>query len=84
MANLCKRYDVMCLSDEVYEWLVYSGSEHIKIGKHNVNRRLNIFAVRSKEHIFFYIFAQPPFLVCGRELSQLGVQERRFMPLDGK
>ena len=36
VADLCKRYDVMCLSDEVYEWLVYSGSEHIKIGKYTV------------------------------------------------
>ena len=32
VADLCKRYDVMCLSDEVYEWLVYAGSEHVKIG----------------------------------------------------
>ena len=28
----------MCLSDEVYEWLVYSGSEHVKIGKYSVNK----------------------------------------------
>ena len=38
VADLCKRYDVLCLSDEVYEWLVYSGSEHVKIGKCSVNR----------------------------------------------
>ena len=63
VADLCKRYDVMCLSDEVYEWLVYSGSEHIKIGKHNVNRRLNIFAVRSKEHIFTFLLSLPSWYV---------------------
>ena len=32
IANLCKKHDVLCISDEVYEWLVYPGSEHIKIG----------------------------------------------------
>ena len=32
VADLCKKYDVLCVSDEVYEWLVYSGSEHIRIG----------------------------------------------------
>ena len=33
IADLCKRYDVMCVSDEVYEWLVYSGNKHLKIGE---------------------------------------------------
>ena len=30
----------MCLSDEVYEWLVYSGSKHVKIGKYQNKRSL--------------------------------------------
>ena len=36
VADLCRRYDVMCVSDEVYEWLVYSGHEHVRIGMLNV------------------------------------------------
>ncbi|XP_065650326.1 LOW QUALITY PROTEIN: kynurenine--oxoglutarate transaminase 3 [Hydra vulgaris] len=30
LGNLCKRYNVLYISDEVYEWLVYDGSEHIR------------------------------------------------------
>ncbi|KAG8141957.1 putative Kynurenine--oxoglutarate transaminase 1 protein, partial [Naja naja] len=33
IAELCVRHDVVCLSDEVYEWLVYDGNEHVKIGR---------------------------------------------------
>ena len=33
IADLCKKHDVLCVSDEVYEWLIYAG-EHIRIGKH--------------------------------------------------
>uniref|UniRef100_A0A1A9WRS4 Aminotransferase class I/classII large domain-containing protein n=1 Tax=Glossina brevipalpis TaxID=37001 RepID=A0A1A9WRS4_9MUSC len=31
IANLCKQWNVLCLSDEVYEWMVYDGNEHIRI-----------------------------------------------------
>ncbi|KAM4022558.1 kynurenine--oxoglutarate transaminase 3 isoform 2-T2 [Anomaloglossus baeobatrachus] len=31
IAELCIKHDVLCISDEVYEWLVYSGSKHTKI-----------------------------------------------------
>ncbi|XP_067845995.1 kynurenine--oxoglutarate transaminase 3-like isoform X2 [Heptranchias perlo] len=31
IADLCIKHDVLCISDEVYEWLVYSGHKHIKI-----------------------------------------------------
>lgn len=31
IAALCKKWDVLCVADEVYEWLVYPGSEHIRI-----------------------------------------------------
>ena len=33
IADLCIKYNVLCISDEVYEWLVYDGAEHIRIGK---------------------------------------------------
>lgn len=36
IADLCKKYNVLCLSDEVYEWIVYDNKEHIRICKqHN-------------------------------------------------
>lgn len=33
IAELCVRHDVLCFSDEVYEWLVYDGNKHIRMGK---------------------------------------------------
>lgn len=33
IADLCKKYNVICISDEVYEWLVYGGEHHIRIGE---------------------------------------------------
>lgn len=33
IATLCKKYNVMCVSDEVYEWLVYKPAKHVRIGK---------------------------------------------------
>ncbi|KAG7488155.1 hypothetical protein MATL_G00032430 [Megalops atlanticus] len=31
IADLCNKHDTLCFSDEVYEWLIYKGHEHIKI-----------------------------------------------------
>ncbi|XP_067931396.1 kynurenine--oxoglutarate transaminase 3-like [Watersipora subatra] len=31
LATLCIKHDVICISDEVYEWLVYPGAEHVRI-----------------------------------------------------
>lgn len=31
IAELCRRWNVLCVSDEVYEWLVYDGVEHVRI-----------------------------------------------------
>nr|XP_032835440.1 kynurenine--oxoglutarate transaminase 3-like isoform X2 [Petromyzon marinus] len=31
IADLCVHHDVLCISDEVYEWLVYSGHTHTRI-----------------------------------------------------
>ncbi|KAG9483178.1 kynurenine--oxoglutarate transaminase 3 isoform X2 [Eleutherodactylus coqui] len=31
IADLCIKHDTLCISDEVYEWLVYPGSKHVKI-----------------------------------------------------
>lgn len=32
IADLCIKHDTLCFSDEVYEWLIYRGHRHIKIG----------------------------------------------------
>ncbi|XP_040260869.1 kynurenine--oxoglutarate transaminase 1 isoform X2 [Bufo bufo] len=31
IANICVKYDLLCVSDEVYEWLVYDGNQHVRI-----------------------------------------------------
>ncbi|KAK9702742.1 Aminotransferase class I and II [Popillia japonica] len=31
IADLCKKWNVLCISDEVYEWIVYKPYEHIRI-----------------------------------------------------
>ncbi|XP_037554237.1 kynurenine--oxoglutarate transaminase 3 [Nematolebias whitei] len=31
IAELCIKHDTLCFSDEVYEWLVYKGQEHVKM-----------------------------------------------------
>ena len=32
VADLCKKHDVICVSDEVYEWMVYEdGCEHVRM-----------------------------------------------------
>lgn len=32
IANLCKKWNVICISDEVYEWMVYKPKCHIRMG----------------------------------------------------
>lgn len=32
IANLAKKHNVLVISDEVYEWLVYKPTKHIRIG----------------------------------------------------
>ncbi|PSN34235.1 Kynurenine--oxoglutarate transaminase 3 [Blattella germanica] len=34
IADLCKKWNVLCIADEVYEWLVYKPYKHIRIGSH--------------------------------------------------
>lgn len=36
VASLCQQHDVLCISDEVYQWLVYDGCQHISIGEPRV------------------------------------------------
>lgn len=31
IASLCQQHDVICISDEVYQWLVFDGHQHVSI-----------------------------------------------------
>lgn len=31
--SLCQQHDVICIADEVYQWLVYDGYQHVSIGE---------------------------------------------------
>ncbi|KAH7971043.1 hypothetical protein HPB49_018365 [Dermacentor silvarum] len=31
IAHLCRKHDVICLMDEVYEWIIYEGAKHIRM-----------------------------------------------------
>lgn len=33
VADLCIKWDVLCISDEVYEWMVYQPNKHERIGE---------------------------------------------------
>lgn len=33
IGDLCIKWDVMCIMDEVYEWLVYEPYRHFRMGK---------------------------------------------------
>lgn len=33
IADMCIKHDVLCIADEVYEWLTYDGAKHVKIGE---------------------------------------------------
>ncbi len=32
IADLCKKHDVIVIADEVYEWMIYKGHKHHRIG----------------------------------------------------
>ena len=36
IADLCKKFNVLCISDEVYEWMVYEPHEHIRMGMYYI------------------------------------------------
>ena len=50
VANLCKKHDVIVIADEVYEWMIFKGHKHIKIGECRsclpLIKLLNIFTRR--------------------------------------
>ncbi|KAK0141312.1 Kynurenine--oxoglutarate transaminase 1 [Merluccius polli] len=51
IADLCIQHNVVCISDEVYEWLTYDGAKHVKIGLIQLANR----QIRSKGHNLMYV-----------------------------
>jgi aspartate/methionine/tyrosine aminotransferase len=65
IADLCKKWNVLCIADEVYEWLVYKPYKHIRIGKlllghvsvlGNYNFTVFVEKVDKNEHFVFISF----------------------------
>lgn len=83
IADLCIKHDIICISDEVYEWLTYDGTKHVKIGKSRPVQVMQIFLWTFKVTYLFF-FWQPVCQVCGNALSPLGVQARLSVPPDGR
>jgi kynurenine---oxoglutarate transaminase / cysteine-S-conjugate beta-lyase / glutamine---phenylpyruvate transaminase len=50
IANLCKKHNVLVISDEVYEWMVYAPNKHIRMGN------LRIFYHLDLVLIYFLLF----------------------------
>lgn len=46
VADLCKKYDVLCISDEVYEHMVYDGNKHLRMANlpDMLERTISIFS----------------------------------------
>lgn len=42
IADLCIKHDLLCFSDEVYEWLTYDGAKHVKIGKKDTDKSADV------------------------------------------
>ena len=52
IAGLCREHDVIVVSDEVYEWLVYPPQQHIRIGQYMLLCTRCI-------HIYIYVYLHP-------------------------
>lgn len=65
IADLCKKHDVVCVADEVYEWMTYDNSKHIKIGKTSCPLIPPCYGVRA------FVFPRAMLVV---------VTARRFLP----
>ncbi|KAH0615420.1 hypothetical protein JD844_004627, partial [Phrynosoma platyrhinos] len=72
IANLCVKHDVLCFSDEVYEWLVYDGNEHIRI-----------VSIHLKGFLSFYHLNFQEAVACGleKELERFGKPDSYFVQL---
>ena len=75
IADLAKKWDVLVISDEVYEWLVYEPYKHIRIGMCRLSfnyPHIPLIAVFKYKKLFF----QQLYLICLIELSPSGQLEK--------
>lgn len=90
IADLCIKHDTLCFSDEVYEWLIYKGHEHVKIGMWYVSSCASYLLCQwitcaIKRWWFCSILSeQQPSLECGTEPSLSAVQGKHSAWLDGR
>lgn len=54
IAGLCKKYDCICISDEVYEWMIYDDNKHIKIGKKIVLILIHLFSFGVRKNLYSF------------------------------
>ena len=58
IGDLCKKHDCIAVMDEVYEWIFYEGTQHIRMGM------LNVFY---SNFIILLLLLQQLYLGCGIE-----------------
>lgn len=75
IADLCKKHNVLCISDEVYEWMVYDDNEHIRICKFLL---LNSPKGERNLHYSFELNLQAHCPICGSALSRSDQPAKRF------
>lgn len=64
IGELCKKHDVIAVMDEVYEWIVYKGHEHVRMGLYLTR----VYTYSLNLEIGFFIFI---LLICGFFSAQL-------------
>ena len=72
IADLCKKHNVLCLADEVYEWLVYKPAEHVRIGEH----RVCVFRIYQRLRHFSRVILSAPILRVFRTSYNVDRNER--------
>jgi len=53
IAELCRKHNVIVISDEVYEWLIYPPHQHIRIGEQTVV--FILFLILHFFRVFFHV-----------------------------
>lgn len=84
IADLCIKHDVLCISDEVYEWLTYDGNQHVKMGETRPGFSRTHSKGESRIVFMALMYRQPAFPGCGSEPSPSAAPERPSAPPAGR
>lgn len=84
IADLCIKHNVLCISDEVYEWLTYDTAKHVKICKTTHLYSLLENCIDDPILIMVLISLQLASLVCGKEPSPLAAVGRPSVQQGGR